>query len=158
FAENFQMPYSAVNITDFWRRWHISLSSWFRDYLYIPLGGNRKGTARTYVNLLLTMVLCGLWHGASWNFVLWGAIHGVSLALHRGWKAWNPLSSWNDNPGFRLAANVSSRLLTLAVVLVGWIFFRAQGWNLAITYLERIVTWSHGGIRVISPYIWPAVV
>ena len=86
FMENFQMPYSAVTITEFWRRWHISLSTWFRDYLYIPLGGNRKGETRTYINLILTMLLCGLWHGASWNFVLWGGIHGTALAIHRAWQ------------------------------------------------------------------------
>src|SRR5438067_7986414 len=83
FAKNFDSPYLAESITDFWRRWHISLSTWLRDYLYVPLGGNRKGTARTYVNLATVMVLGGLWHGASWNFVIWGAIHGAMLAFER---------------------------------------------------------------------------
>ena len=76
FMENFQTPYSSVTITEFWRRWHISLSTWLRDYLYIPLGGNRKGTPRTYINITLTMLIGGLWHGASWNFVFWGGLHG----------------------------------------------------------------------------------
>jgi alginate O-acetyltransferase complex protein AlgI len=157
FMENFQMPYSAANITEFWRRWHISLSSWFRDYLYIPLGGNRQGTERTYVNLLVTMLLCGLWHGASWNFVFWGGLHGVCLAIHRGWKAWDPLASFNENPAFRVVWNLFARLLTIGVVLVGWVFFRAQSWAMALTYLGRMAVWSHEGIRVVSPYILPAV-
>jgi alginate O-acetyltransferase complex protein AlgI len=157
FMENFQMPYSAANITEFWRRWHISLSSWFRDYLYIPLGGNRKGTQRTYINLWVTMLLCGLWHGASWNFVFWGGIHGAALAIHRAWKIWDPLAACAENPGFRYGWNLFARFLTLVVVLTAWIFFRAQSWALALTYLSRLATWSHEGIRVISPYIFPAV-
>src|SRR4029079_8053850 len=87
FPANFAAPYQAHDIVDFWRRWHISLSTWLRDYLYIPLGGNRKGPLRTYLNLMVTMVLGGLWHGASWNFVLWGTLHGLALALHRAWRA-----------------------------------------------------------------------
>src|SRR5262249_42757191 len=80
---NFHFPYLADSITEFWKRWHISLSTWMKDYLYIPLGGNRRGPVRTYCNLVLTMTLCGLWHGASWNYVLWGFYNGVLLALHR---------------------------------------------------------------------------
>src|SRR5256885_9670187 len=83
FAKNFDSPYLAQSITDFWRRWHISLSTWLREYLYIPLGGNRGGLARTYANLIITMLLGGLWHGASWNFVIWGGIHGGMLAFER---------------------------------------------------------------------------
>ena len=157
FMENFQMPYSATNITEFWRRWHISLSSWFRDYLYIPLGGNRKGTERTYVNLMVTMVLCGLWHGARWNFVLWGALHGICLAAHRVWKAWDPLASFQENAVFKQIWLVIARLLTLGVVLVGWVFFRAQTLSEAIQYLSRMLIWSHQGIHLVSPYILPAV-
>jgi alginate O-acetyltransferase complex protein AlgI len=153
FMENFQMPYSAVNITEFWRRWHISLSSWFRDYLYIPLGGNRKGTERTYVNLMVTMLLCGLWHGASWNFVFWGGLHGAALAIHRAWTAWNPLGSFSEHSAFRLLWSMFSRFLTLGVVLVGWVFFRAQSWADALLYLNRMLTWSELGIRLLSPYI-----
>ena len=85
---NFRHPYFAVNISDFWQRWHISLSTWLRDYLYIPLGGNRKGRLRTYVNLWLTMLIGGLWHGASWNFVFWGALHGTYLAIYHAWRSW----------------------------------------------------------------------
>jgi alginate O-acetyltransferase complex protein AlgI len=158
FMENFQMPYSAVSITDFWRRWHISLSTWFRDYLYIPLGGNRKGSARTYMNLLLTMLLCGLWHGASWNFVFWGGIHGISLVIHRAWVSWDPLVLVKNNPGFQFVWTLFSRLLTLGVVLMGWIFFRSQSWADANQYLRRLVLWNHDGTRLISPFILSTLV
>ncbi len=156
FMENFQMPYSSTSITEFWRRWHISLSSWFRDYLYIPLGGNRKGVTRTYVNLLITMLLCGLWHGASWNFVFWGGLHGAALAIHRAWKAWNPLASLDDRPVFQFVWSMVARALTLGVVMVGWVFFRAQSWGAACEYLHRIFVWSDG-TRVVSTQILPAV-
>src|SRR4029079_2101918 len=91
FPKNFDSPYKAESITDFWRRWHLSLSTWLRDYLYIPLGGNRKGDGRTYVNLCLVMLIGGLWHGAAWTFVIWGAIHGGWLALERalGKDSWH---------------------------------------------------------------------
>jgi alginate O-acetyltransferase complex protein AlgI len=156
FMENFQMPYSSTSITEFWRRWHISLSSWFRDYLYIPLGGNRKGEVRTYVNLLITMLLCGLWHGASWNFVLWGFLHGVALSVHRIWKAANPLPVLERNLAMRWGWNIFSRLLTLFIVLVGWVFFRAQSLSVASEYLTRMLSWTHGE-RFLSPQIWPAL-
>ena len=157
FMENFQMPYSSVSITEFWQRWHISLSNWFRDYLYFSLGGNRKGISRTYANLVVTMLLCGLWHGASWNFVFWGGLHGISLAIHRVWTVWAPLS-WLDNlPTFQFVWTLFSRLLTLGVVLVGWLFFRAQSWSDAIEYLGRLIMWSHDGVRLGSPYILSAL-
>ncbi len=116
FKENFDHPYISRSITEFWRRWHISLSSWLRDYLYIPLGGNRLGPRRTYVNLLLTMLLGGLWHGASWTFVLWGAWHGGFLALERRWT--------RKVDGTRLGPRLGLPL-TLLVVIVGWVMFRA---------------------------------
>lgn len=158
FMENFQMPYSSVSITEFWRRWHISLSTWFRDYVYISLGGNRKGIGRTYVNLMVTMLLCGLWHGASWNFVFWGGLHGISLAIHRVWTVWAPLHSLDNRPTFQFVWTLFSRLLTLGVVLVGWLFFRAQSWSDAIEYFGRLIMWSHDGIRLGSPYILSALV
>ena len=157
FPENFQMPYSAVTITEFWRRWHMSLSSWLRDYVYIPLGGNRNGTMRTYVNLMLTMVLGGLWHGASWNFVFWGGLHGVSLAIHKVWTSWNPLAPLQGRPEFRAVWQLFSRVLTLSVVLLGWIFFRADSWSAATQYVSRLMTWSHDGTRLVSPYILAAI-
>jgi alginate O-acetyltransferase complex protein AlgI len=116
FPINFRRPYLAASITDFWRRWHISLSSWLRDYLYIPLGGNRHGPGMTYRNLLLTMLLGGLWHGASWNFVIWGGYHGGLLALERFSGADRPLKLWTRVP---------RTVLTFVMVLIGWVFFRA---------------------------------
>ena len=123
---NFDLPYFATNPSDFWRRWHISLSTWLRDYLYLPLGGNRKGPARTYVNLMLTMVLGGLWHGAAWTFVLWGAFHGALLCLHRFARPW--LERWADPRG-----PIASRawfflraLVFFQLVCFGWLLFRAN--------------------------------
>jgi alginate O-acetyltransferase complex protein AlgI len=157
FMENFQMPYSSLSITEFWRRWHISLSTWLRDYLYIPLGGNRNGTARTYINLMLTMVLGGLWHGASWNFVFWGALHGVSLAIHKGWVTWNPFARFKDDALFQTVWSFCSRLLTLGVVLLGWIFFRAQSWTAACSYVARMFSFTRGGTHLVSPHILAAI-
>ncbi|MBU1908693.1 MAG: hypothetical protein KJ726_01445, partial [Verrucomicrobia bacterium] len=114
--QNFNSPYKAVSITDFWRRWHISLSSWLRDYLYIPLGGSRLGPGRTYVNLFLTMLLGGLWHGANWTFVLWGGYHGVLLALERA----------SGKRGLMPRAPLAMRrAATFLLVLFGWVLFRA---------------------------------
>ncbi len=157
FPNNFQMPYSSVNITEFWRRWHISLSTWLRDYLYIPLGGNRRGTGRTYVNLTLTMLLGGLWHGPSWNFIIWGAVHGLALAAHKYWTS--QADSLARLRGFvpRLLSQTSSRLLTLSVILIGWIFFRAQSLGDAWQFLSRIFSWNTGGTRLISPFILAAL-
>ncbi len=103
------------------------------------------------------MLLCGLWHGASWNFVFWGGLHGVSLAIHRVWVAWAPLSSLENRPTFQFFWALFSRLLTLGVVLIGWLFFRAESWPAAIEYLSRLMVWSHDGTRFVSPYILPAV-
>ena len=117
---NFNFPYKARNITEFWRRWHISLSSWLRDYLYIPLGGNRKGKVRMYINLFITMFLGGLWHGASWKFVFWGACHGLALAVHKAFKK-NMLDKIPD----KLPSNSISWVVTFIFVIFLWIFFRA---------------------------------
>ena len=127
---NFRMPYFAASITEFWRRWHISLSSWLRDYLYVPLGGNRGGRLATYRNLLATMLLGGLWHGASWTFVLWGAYHGVLLALHRLLPRPRILSA--------LALRPLGVAATFLAVCVGWVFFRAQSLGDAGTLLSRM--------------------
>lgn len=126
FPENFRSPYRAESITDFWRRWHISLSTWLRDYLYIPLGGNRHGPRRTYINLGLTMLLGGLWHGAQWQFVVWGAYHGALLAAERALGK-RGFVSFLARP-LRIAA-------TFVLVLIGWVFFRAENLDHAITYL-----------------------
>jgi alginate O-acetyltransferase complex protein AlgI len=156
FLDNFQMPYSAANITEFWRRWHISLSTWLRDYLYIPLGGNRRGPGRTYVNLMLTMLLGGLWHGASWNFVIWGGGHGLALAVHKLWlgSAGPAVEKLGTLP--RFVWNCFSHVLTLAVVVVGWIFFRAHTLGDAISMINRIATWDSSGTRVLSHHILAA--
>jgi alginate O-acetyltransferase complex protein AlgI len=117
FPENFEFPYISKNITEFWRRWHMSLSNWLREYLYIPLGGNRKGIARTYFNLFITMVLGGLWHGANWTFVLWGAWHGGVLALERYLgkpQRWKEIPAWLAIPR------------TLLLAMIGWVLFRAK--------------------------------
>ena len=137
FNINFDSPYQSGNITEFWRRWHISLSTWLRDYLYIPLGGNRKGKVRTYVNLIITMLLGGLWHGAALRFVLWGAIHGVALALHKlylsifdhfGWRRKNPL---------RIQRFIG-QVITFHLVCFAWIFFRADTMDTATTVITQI--------------------
>jgi alginate O-acetyltransferase complex protein AlgI len=130
FPKNFDSPYKAESITDFWRRWHISLSTWLRDYLYVPLGGNRRGPRRTYANLGTVMVLGGLWHGASWNFVFWGALHGGWLALERAMGKRGP---WSALPRpLRIA-------LTFLVVTIGWVFFRAADLPAAGRYLAAMV-------------------
>lgn len=129
---NFYTPYKSQSITEFWRRWHISLSSWLRDYLYISLGGNRKGKIRTYINLFLTMLIGGLWHGASWKFVVWGGLHGIFLAIERFIKQWIPLSS--ENRIFR-----SIRILiTFHLVAFCWIFFRAKDFSVANQVISSI--------------------
>ena len=137
FPKNFDSPYKAATITEFWRRWHISLSTWLRDYLYIPLGGNRKGRVRTYINLLITMLLGGLWHGAAMRFVLWGALHGAALALHKLWlkfvpraKATGAEMSW----GWRIAGI----FFTFNLVCFGWLMFRAESMQTVSLMLHQI--------------------
>lgn len=120
--DNFRFPYAAIGFSDFWQRWHISLSRWLRDYLYIPLGGNRIGNARTQVNLMLTMLIGGLWHGASWNFVIWGGIHGAYLFLERVARRFGPRGPWLTSTPGRLALTT----LTFVLVCITWVFFRAK--------------------------------
>ena len=126
---NFNFPYSAASITDFWRRWHISLSTWLRDYLYIPLGGNRGRRIATYRNLMLTMLLGGLWHGASWNFVLWGAMHGLALAVHKIWTQNLSHDPSKNNRSIFALQIVMGFLLTQLWVMVAWVFFRAESFD-----------------------------
>ena len=127
FAKNFDSPYRSKSITEFWRRWHLSLSTWLRDYLYIPLGGNRKGSVRTYVNLALVMLLGGLWHGASWNFLIWGGIHGGYLAFER---AQGKESIYHKLPA------LLQIVITFFIVLIAWVFFRAETLPDAAQYLK----------------------
>tara|TARA_R110000737_G_scaffold68915_1_gene97225 strand:+ start:3078 stop:4463 length:1386 start_codon:yes stop_codon:yes gene_type:complete len=128
FLENFNYPYISQSIQEFWRRWHISLSSWFRDYLYIPLGGNQKGALRTYINLMIVFVLCGLWHGASWNFLIWGVFHGAFLMAERA--------------GLGLAishlAQPLRHIYTIVVVMIGWVFFRAEDLPSSLNFLNKM--------------------
>jgi D-alanyl-lipoteichoic acid acyltransferase DltB (MBOAT superfamily) len=133
FMVNFRQPYFATSLQEFWRRWHISLSTWLRDYLYIPLGGNRKGERRTYINLFLTMLLGGLWHGANWTFVIWGALHGIWLAIERFFTR-------RREPGPVRERNLGlvGAIPTLAVVGLSWVFFRAQSLHAAIGLLAGI--------------------
>jgi len=119
---NFNSPYKAANIIDFWRRWHITLSRFLRDYLYIPLGGNRRGSIRRYVNLLATMVIGGLWHGAGWTFVIWGGLHGLYLVINHAWAA---MRSRIELPTLGRAGAILSWAITFLAVVVGWVFFRA---------------------------------
>ena len=146
---NFRFPYLAANLTDFWRRWHISLSSWLRDYLYIPLGGNRGGVVATHRNLMLTMLLGGLWHGAAWNFVIWGGLHGAGLVLHRMWKALMP-----EESGLRRAAAPLGPLVTLFWVLLCWIFFRAADLGSAFTTARAFLLFQSVGTQAFDPMLW----
>lgn len=139
FPENFHFPYQAATITDFWHRWHISLSTWLKDYLYISLGGNRKGNVRTYVNLMLTMVIGGLWHGAALRFIIWGALHGVALCVHKFRLSINRSSSIT---GERMSRDqrIMSTFLTFNFVCFCWIFFRAKNMDVAGEMLGQIFT------------------
>ena len=131
---NFNSPYKAVNITDFWRRWHISLSRWLKDYLYIPLGGNRKGKTRTYINLMITMLLGGLWHGANWRFVIWGGIHGLGLAIHKLFIKYK-LFKIKNSAGKKLSV-----FLTFQLISFSWIFFRAKDLQTVKYIFSQLVT------------------
>ncbi|HEX3701928.1 MAG TPA: MBOAT family protein [Vicinamibacterales bacterium] len=155
FPENFRWPYIADSVQDFWRRWHISLSTWFRDYLYVPLGGNRVSPARTYVNLVAVFFLCGLWHGASWNFVIWGLFHGTFLVIERLLSR-RPIARFEREPPHAPAASgargspgrgaerggVARSILlhgyTLIVVMIGWVFFRADTLPGAVAFLKAM--------------------
>lgn len=136
FPLNFRSPYKASSITEFWHRWHISLSTWLRDYLYISMGGNRRGKLRTYFNLFMTMLLGGLWHGASWNFVFWGAIHGIALALHKFWRSLLGRDKHYQSRGIRQVLGI---LLTFHLVCLCWIFFRNSTFEASWTMIHQIV-------------------
>ena len=152
--QNFNLPYTATSIQDFWRRWHMSLSTWLRDYLYISLGGNRLGSGRTYVNLMITMVLGGLWHGASWNFAIWGGLHGGALAINRAWSNMN-LGWPPGNLGRMLGW-----LMTMLVVGFGWLIFRISSLDVGLEIAERMVfgpvvgiSWYYAPLLIFLPII-----
>ena len=152
FPENFRRPYLASSISEFWRRWHISLSSWLRDYLYIPLGGNRHSTWTTYRNLMLTMLLGGLWHGASWNFIVWGGYHGALLSLERIFRRSREESvarPWT----YPLRA-----LRTFTLVLIGWVFFRSPTLSDSVRVIQQMFSIPHGRFPLNSWQIGLAVV
>lgn len=157
FGENFRMPYASLSITEFWHRWHISLSTWLRDYLYISLGGNRRGAARTYLNIMITMLLGGLWHGASWTFVVWGGLHGVALVVHKLWRAAKERYRMSLSMNVSCVGKAAAWLLTFTVVMTGWVFFRAKSFAAAWTILKRVGTWDETGVAFLSPQIIAAI-
>ncbi len=143
--DNFRFPYAAIGFSDFWRRWHISLSSWLRDYLYVPLGGNRKGNLRTYANLMTTMLLGGLWHGASWTFVVWGGLHGLFLAAERWLTArFGDRDIWNKR-----VIRVLLALMTYFLVNITWVFFRAADFAMAWRMIVTMLTFVTDGEKVL---------
>jgi len=150
---NFRFPYAAIGFSDFWRRWHISLSTWLRDYLYVPLGGSRKGPARTYVNLMITMLLGGLWHGANWTFVAWGGLHGLYLAVERF------LRGRLARPGYRLStpAALGLALLTYLAICFTWVFFRSETFAQAGIMVASMFG-AHAGAEPVLPTIHVIVV
>lgn len=152
-GENFNFPYFSSSIDVFWRRWHISLSSWLRDYLYIPLGGNRKGVAKTYRNLFLTMLLGGLWHGAAWTFVVWGAMHGSALAVNKAFSTARQNANGGVRPTPTSAGLALSTFATFYLVACAWIFFRASTFGEAWAVLTRFVTLQSDGAGRVSAWI-----
>ena len=146
-TRNFNMPYISKNISEFWKRWHISLSTWLQEYLYISLGGNRKGKIRTYVNLFLTMLIGGLWHGAAWTFVVWGAFHGAALCVH---KLWMKIAKHDKYYKGTPVGNFFSSILTYLFVCFCWIFFRAESFETAKRVIMGIVNWQDGIMYISS--------
>ncbi|MEP6714136.1 MAG: MBOAT family O-acyltransferase [Terriglobia bacterium] len=144
FPENFRRPYLSATVTEFWRRWHMTLSAWLRDYIYIPLGGNRKGRAATYLNLMLTMLIGGLWHGANWNFIIWGGYHGAALAVERA--VWGR----KEQVGFR---RILLTPFTFLLVCVGWVFFRAPSLHSAVYVVGEMFSRQRGK-SVLDPVLW----
>jgi alginate O-acetyltransferase complex protein AlgI len=156
FPQNFDAPYTALSVQDFWRRWHITLSRWLRDYLYIPLGGNRGGPSRVRRNLMLTMLLGGLWHGAAWTFVVWGGIHGLAQVAERRWadrRAEQGLPAGPLSP----IGTVGRWLLTFHVVCLAWVFFRAETFALARDLLWRLLT-AWGPAPLVTPLLVGTIV
>ncbi len=147
---NFHSPYKAVNIIEFWRHWHMTLSRFLRDYLYIPLGGNRRGPTRRYLNLLITMLLGGLWHGAGWTFVIWGGLHGIYLVINHGWHALRQLLGQDPHASLSKPARLIAVLLTFFAVVIAWVVFRADSLSAATIILEAM-SGMHG---VILPDAW----
>lgn len=150
FDRNFNLPYLSLNPTEFWKRWHISLSSWLQEYLYYSLGGNRKGKIRTYINLFLTMLIGGLWHGANWTFIIWGGINGFSLVVHKLFMNWKEKQLGRKDAG-GIVWKIISGILTFLFVNFSWIFFRAESLLNAINVIKQIF-YTGAGIK--QPYTW----
>ena len=160
--DNFSFPYGAASLVDFWRRWHISLSTWLRDYVYIPLGGNRLGVPRQYGNLMVTMLLGGLWHGANWNFVLWGGLHGLGLCANHLWSATKyrfPFGDWANSTAARIAGLTASWALVQFFVLLCWVPFRAQSYADTGTVFQGLLAFftGHGGAAKGFPWLLATV-
>lgn len=144
FERNFNIPYLSQNVTEFWKRWHISLSNWLMEYIYFPLGGNRKGAIRTYINLMITMLIGGLWHGANWTFIIWGGLHGLALCIHKIYSKFNKVKK-------NIVTKSISIIFTFLFVSFCWIFFRADSIENAICVLKVVVS-SNMGIK--HYYLW----
>jgi alginate O-acetyltransferase complex protein AlgI len=149
---NFNSPYKAHNIVEFWRRWHMTLSRFLRDYLYIPLGGNRHGRVRRHANLMATMLLGGLWHGAGWNFVIWGGLHGIYLVCNHGWQVFRARVLGHDLERHTVPGRVAGIVLTFLAVVLAWVFFRATSLSAALNILQGMAG-LHG---VVLPEQWQA--
>lgn len=147
FLENFNYPYISKSITEFWRRWHISLSTWFKEYLYIPLGGNRKGNVRTYVNLFLVFLATGFWHGASWNFIFWGLWHGVFIIFEK-------MTGWHKESKSRIISG-AQHIYTIFVFVIGWVMFRAENMSYATDYIKNMfgLIKEHTAVNDVSYYL-----
>jgi alginate O-acetyltransferase complex protein AlgI len=149
---NFNMPYVSKNVTEFWKRWHISLSTWLQEYLYIPLGGNRKGEVRRYINLFITMVLGGLWHGANYTFILWGILHGGALCVHKLFM------KFKKEKATTITGNIISAIVTYIFVCVCWVFFRAENARVALDVLHRMFVWEEGITQIFAWTIFAVLV
>ncbi|HEX4775690.1 MAG TPA: MBOAT family protein [Acidimicrobiia bacterium] len=156
FPQNFDAPYSARSLQDFWRRWHMTLSRWLRDYLYIPLGGNRRGRLATYRNLMLTFVLGGMWHGAAWTFVVWGAIHGAVLAFEH-WRHEERIARGLPEVEDTWRRRLVDRLVTFHIVCLAWVFFRADSFSNAAAVLGRLLFHWGGGAALVTPWVLVAI-
>jgi D-alanyl-lipoteichoic acid acyltransferase DltB (MBOAT superfamily) len=156
FPQNFDAPYRALSLQDFWRRWHMTLSRWLRDYLYVPLGGSRRGEIRTAVNVMVTMLIGGLWHGAGWTFVAWGGLHGGGQVVGRLRRRWRRSRGRPDEPSS--AGRVFlARVLTFHLVCLGWVFFRAESLGSAFEVLGRLVRGWGEGTGLVTPAVVAAI-
>ncbi len=151
---NFNLPYFSRTPSEFWLRWHISLSSWLRDYLYIPLGGNRNGMLRTYRNLMLTMLIGGLWHGAGWTFVAWGGFHGAILVVYRTLGVDRLIQRTSPINSVGIAVNLVSWLATMTLVMISWVFFRAHSFDTALRAFDAALGTSGYEWSTFAPLVY----